>query len=383
MRIVPEAALALASADRRPPRGDIFDQLVAVAERHLSTSPHELLEMGPGSNFVRYSALLTELSLLAEIADDDRYLAHLRLVVDSLNDDGWRAGRFFDDHIQLPFVLGALAIAVDLVGTILSPDERRRWLVTVDAMAGHLHGQLSTKRWGSLERRVWNHNIIGYAALGLAASVVDGPEADAWLDLAIERSRLFLEEGVTPAGMTWEGISYCGFVFKLLGPFLNVLELRGRRSEVCPPAMDQRLRGIPAWYAHSMFPRGSFVQNFNDSHAHPNAALEGFLVTFARDQPDLCGLVWQRLVGSGGLRNFGHHGRCSSLAEAMLFAPPEPYDPAALEVLDLVYRCGDVGFVSARQLGRRSVRAPVQRRTLHGRAARSIGQQLVHLHGQR
>jgi Heparinase II/III-like protein len=349
LKIVPDAALALASTDRRPPRDQILHRLEAVAEtRHLATSPQDLLELGPGYNFVRYSSLLTDLSLLSRIADDDRYPDHLRLVVDSLTGGGWRSGRFFDQHIQLPFVLGALTIAYDLFGNELPTEERSRWLATVREMTEHLAGQLATRRWGSLERRLWNHNILGYAGLGLGAVILDGPDASAWLDLAIERSRIFLREGVTRAGMTWEGISYCGFVFKLLGPFINAVELCGRRSELCPPEVEARLRNVPVWFAHSMFPKGGFVQNFNDAAWNAHKALEGFLASFAREQPDLCGVIWQRLVGAHGSGTYGRDPRASCLAEAMLFVPPEPYDPEPLARLDLFFGCEDVGYVSAR-----------------------------------
>ena len=49
-----------------------------------------------------------------------------------------------------------------------------------------------------------------------------------WGNAGIDRGRRFLETGVSPAGMTWEGLSYCGFVFKHLGAFIEGLRASAR-----------------------------------------------------------------------------------------------------------------------------------------------------------
>src|SRR6185436_18629667 len=97
----------------------------------------------------------------------------------------------------------ALALADDLIEGTLPEHDRGQVRDTIRTMARHLHRELTTKRWGSLERVRWNHGIVGYSALGLAAALLDDREAMPWLELAVDRARLFLEEAVTPAGMTW------------------------------------------------------------------------------------------------------------------------------------------------------------------------------------
>ena len=116
--------------------------------------------------------------------------------------------------------------------------------------------------------------------------------------------------------------------------------------------LEQRLRRIPVWYAHETFPRGTWLQNYNDSHWDPSQALWGFLQSFGGLEPDLCAAVWDRLVGAPGSATFGAHARLSSLAEAMTFFPDVPVDENTVDRLDDWFYCPDVGYLSARDTWR-------------------------------
>jgi hypothetical protein len=316
---------------------------------HLRTSADQLHQLGSSSNLFVWNAHISELSLASAVSDDERYLEHALDIVRSLAGEGWRTSRF-DEHIHIPFVLAAVAGFYDLHRDELGSDAE---LVvhTISAMATELARQLREQPWGDIKLTAWNHNIVGYATLGIAALVLDDHlEADAWLDVAIERARRFLEIGVTPAGMTWEGLSYCGFVFKHLGVFIHGLRARTPSIDLVGPGSEaeQRLRRVPVWYAHETFPRGTWLQNYNDSHWDPSQALWGLLQFFAGLEPELCAVVWDRLVGAAGSATFGSHARWSSLAEALAFFPAVAIDREVLERLDDCFHCPDVGYLSAR-----------------------------------
>jgi hypothetical protein len=237
---------------------------------------------------------------------------------------------------------------------VLADEDRHVLFATIAAMTEHVWEQLTTQPWGAVKRTVWNHNVVAYTAVTLAGlTVPDHPLAEEWVANGFDRTRRFLEEGVTPAGMTWEGLGYCGLVFKHLGMVLAAIDNLGWRDRYFPAggSLEQRLARVPEWYAHSVFPRGCYLQNYNDSQWDPHSALWGFLLTFAPYRPELCAAIWERLVGTTGLGTFGYHGRRSSLAEAMLFFPDVDLDLRRIAEIDDVFCCPDVGYLAARDKG--------------------------------
>ena len=155
---------------------------------------------------------------------------------------------------------------------------------------------------------------------------------------------------MTAAGMTWEGHHYCGYVFQHLGLFLRGLRGAGRIGEVAPPgsALEAKLHRVPHWYAHDLFPRGKWLQNYNDSHWDPSSSLLGFLLTFTEYEPALCAAVWDQLVGRPGRRTFGFDSRFSSVGEALLWFPDGPIRPLGELGLDDHFHCPEVGYVATR-----------------------------------
>jgi hypothetical protein len=341
--------LDLARNNDAYPRDQIRGRLMGACASHLKTTPEKLHQLGSSSNLFVWNALISELSLASALTDDERYLEHALTVVRSLAGEGWQTSSF-DEHIHIPFVLAAVAGFYDLHRGRLGDGDTECVAGTITAMADHLHTELRTHPWGDVKLTVWNHNIVGYASLGLAALAVDDQRADAWLEVSVDRAARFLDTGVTGAGMTWEGLSYCGFVFKHLGPLIQGLRASAEAVDLVPPGSEReaRLRRIPVWYAHETFPRGTWLQNYNDSHWDPSQALWGFLQSFGGLEPDLCGAVWDRLVGAPGSATFGAHTRWSSLAEAMAYFPDVAVDPAVVRRLGDSFHCPDVGYLTAR-----------------------------------
>src|SRR5262249_20582296 len=157
-------------------------------------------------------------------------------------------------------------------------------------LAEHLAHQQATTSWGDMERVAFNHTIIAYSALGSGAvALLDRhPAAPSWLDRAQQAVRRFLDVGLTDAGVTWEGITYCGYDFKYIGVFLAGLRSRGIEADVVAPgsSIEAKLRRVPVWYAHDTFPRGSYLQNYNESSWDPHRAIWGLLLTFGSYEPE-------------------------------------------------------------------------------------------------
>ena len=288
---------------------------------------------------------------MAALTPGGGHLDHLVESVSPMVRGGWHQGAGFERHLSVPFVVAALAGCYDTHHDRLLEHGQTVIEEIIVELAEFNWEQLTTTSWGDPARMAFNHTVIAYAALGAAAvSLLERhPDAGRWLEMALDRCARFLDEGLSHAGMTWEGITYCGFDFKYVGVFLCGLRTRGLDAEIVPPnsPIESKLRLVPTWYAHEMLPTGSYLQNFNDSTWDPHRALWGFLLTFAKYEPDLCATIWDRLVGNEGLRTYGADRHWSSLAEAMIFYPGTESE-TSLEPLDDVFFAADVGYLSAR-----------------------------------
>jgi hypothetical protein len=351
MLLLSDAQLERARTDRTYPRGRIFAHLQRACDRHLDATPEHLRGLSPIRNLLVWDAFVAELGLMHVVTEDERFLDHLLRFVRTLADGGWRTVEV-SEHLHAPIVFSALAGLDDLCGSRLAPGDADTLRRTMVEIAEFLWADLQEGGWGAPERTVWNHNVIAYSAIGLAGLTLDDHRlASTWTEIAIERARRFLEVGVTRAGMTWEGHHYCGYVFKQLGALLQALTTSGLVSEVVVPGAEHeaRLHRVPHWYAHDLFPRGKWLQNYNDSHWDPHSSLLGFLLAFARYEPAICAAVWDRLVGMPGRRTFGFDSRFSSLAEAMFWFPPGPVPKLTeLDGLGEQFFCPEVGYLSAR-----------------------------------
>ena len=341
--------VAHARADRGHPRDEIFRRLELVCTRHLQLTDHSLFEL-QGRSFVRWRATIEELSGMAALAPDGVYLDHLVQIVSPMANGRWREGSGFERHLAVPWVLTALAGCLDTHRARLANGQTAIEDIVAE-FAGFLSHEQATTSWGDMERVAFNHTIIAYAALGAGAiALLDRhPEAPSWLERALEATRRFLDIGLTSAGLTWEGLSYCGYDFKYVGVFLSGLRARGLEADIVPPgsSIEAKLRRVPVWYAHETLPRGSYLQNCNESMFDPHRAVWGLLLSFGRYEPDLCAAVWDRLVGAQGQRSYGAHPLWSSLAEAMFFYP-ETNGASSVERLEDVLYAPEVGYLSAR-----------------------------------
>jgi heparinase II/III-like protein len=232
-------------------------------------------------------------------------------------------------EVHAAFVMIGLAVALELAQESLDGEVLAHGRAAIERLAHRLDGGVNTEAWGQrgVNRAAWNHSIVAFAALGAAGlALPDHPDSQRWIALAAERSLLFFEHGVTPAGMTREGLSYCGFVFRNLFPFLAGARARGAFDYRDPQQnrFVQRLTRIPTWYAGEVFPGGGWLQNLGDSYWDPNPALAGFLPVFSALDEHRAAEVWRRTVGEDGMRSYGADRslRWSTVFESLLWGPP-------------------------------------------------------------
>lgn len=297
--------------------------------------------------FVIQNGLL-ELSLVAGLGEEDRHIDALSVLIAALDDSGI-SSEHLPEELHSSFVLIGLAVALDLAGHLLTEETLITGRAAIETLAERLDGESLIKEWGQPVKRraAWNHSIVSYAGIGTAGlALPDHPSAAHWVALATERALLFFEHGVTAAGMTREGLAYCGFVFRNLGLFLRGAKATGA-FDYLDPAQNpylERLARVPEWYAGEIFPYGGWMQNLNDSYWDPNYALIGWLTTFMAIRPALVSAVWQRTLGEDGRATFGLDPTltASSAFESALWHPE-----AAVKADEepSFYHCPDVGYV--------------------------------------
>lgn len=283
------------------------------------------LDLGLASNLFQVQGILLETSLAFACSGEERYLQPVRHCLGAIADGDVRRARL-PNEVHRAFVVVGLAVAHELCGEAI---DRELLEATVATIVAELHHASQHEEWGDrvLKRNAWNHTAVAYAAIGCGGLLCAerDPRAVQWLADALERVQLFFADGVSEAGMTREGLTYCGFVFRNLAPLLLAMRNAGAwdyRSAVQNPHVE-RLRRVPRWYAIETFPGGSWLQPINDSYWSPKRAMCGFLPTFGALAPALTAWVYDMLLGA---RGDASHGRdpgmaTSSLFESVLWGP--------------------------------------------------------------
>ncbi len=313
--------------------GSVAAKLHENAELAVSDPRYESpLELGLASNLFQVQGLLLEASLAFACSGEERYLQPVERCLRGIADERTRKARL-PNEVHRAFVLVGLAVAHELCGEAI---DRTLLKNTVAQLAAELHHAAGQEEWGDevLKRNAWNHTAVAYAAIGCGGLLCDehDPRARQWLNDALGRVRLFFADGVTDAGMTREGLTYCGFTFRNLAPLLLAARNAGvwdYRSPQENPHVE-RLRKVPRWYAIETLPGGRWLQPINDSYWSPKRAMCGFLPTFAALDEPLTAWVYDMLLGA---RGDGGHGQdrgmaTSSLFESLLWAPPQTPAPA-------------------------------------------------------
>ena len=295
------------------------------------------LELGLASNLFQVQNILLEAALAFACSGEQRYLQPVERCLRDIADERLRKARL-PNEVHKAFVVVGLAVAHELCGETI---DRALLKDTVAILTAELHQAAAHEEWGDrvLKRNAWNHTAVAYAAIGCGGLLCDehDPRARLWLTDALDRVRLFFADGLTEAGMTREGLTYCGFAFRNLAPLLLAARNAGvwdYRSPTENPHVE-RLRKVPGWYAIETLPTGRWLQPINDSYWSPKRAMGGFLPTFAALDGALTAWVYEMLLGE---RGDGSHGQdrgmaTSTLFESLLWAPSPTAEVTLPEVL--------------------------------------------------
>lgn len=257
---------------------------------------------------------------------DDRFAEHGKKLALFLASGGWNASNFTNE-IHHAFVLNGIASFLWDAESYITTQDSGYIREFLGSIAAELLNQSKRQEWGRAirKRNAWNHTAIAFSGIGTAGLLVrqQHPDAARWREIGRERALLFFQDGITPAGMTREGLAYCGFVFRNLGVFLRGSREKDGWDYTSPTDNPyvERLRSIPRWYAADLFPKGAYLQAWNDSYWQPHSALCGFLSVFGELAAAIAVHVWNHLVGLDGDRSFGAHPHHSSLSESAKFVP--------------------------------------------------------------
>ncbi len=310
------------------------------------------------SLFIIHNAIL-ELGLLYKIIDDDQagQLAKTLVMQISLRNDQLK--NLFAEEIHTAFILTAIILFVyDLAPELFSEQEKATVLEFIRQKTESLWQESRTQAWGRREfkRNAWNHTAIAFCGLAIGAISLRDYHAPAqgWLEVAISRVEDFLINGITDAGMTREGLWYCGFVSKILGLLLgicrrNYIKVQG---EFLDDKYSQKLDKLIKGYLYEVFPQGKYLNNWNDSYWDPHPALWGYLTLGANRNTELVSYVWEKLVGQNGLGTYGssNHLVYSCLFDAYVFMPypvPSAFQPETANLSPLNF-CPEIGYVNTR-----------------------------------
>jgi hypothetical protein len=346
--VTEEELAALRTESDRGVESPELSALIRSAERAKAIGADGLWRNPPGLNLFVLNAALLDVALAAYVTADPTYTELLSALLGGFIVDGGRP-ELFPDEVHTGFMLNAVVAAIDVAGGTLDHELVSRSLDRLSDLAEALFRTSSRAEWGRPvpKRLAWNHAIIAFSGLGCAGIALDGhAQAAAWRDIALDRSLGFLEHGVTEAGLTREGLAYCGMVFRNLGLFLRGLRCAGAFDYVDGDQNPylERLARVPRWYAGELFPGGRWLQNWNASHWEPKRAMGGFLMTFAPLDPHTTRRVWDRTLGSAGDGTYGFENSLakSTAFEAALWRPSASGSPV-LE--DRWLHCADSGYV--------------------------------------
>jgi hypothetical protein len=328
---------------------DIRQRLVESALRATSLDASRMRALPPSLNLFVWQNVLMELGGGFALSGDRRLLRHGQDLLLDLTRGGWVASNF-PEEIHRAFVLNGMAVFLEHTRPYWRTDVLSEVNDLIARIAGELYRESSEHEWGKdiRQRNAWNHAAVTFSAIGTAGVILPRHScSDRWRQIGIERIVSFFRHGVTDAGMTREGLAYCGFVFRNLAVTLEIARTRNfwdYQSDRDNPHRA-KLSQIPEWYEAEVFPGGSLLQNWNDSYWDPRPALRGFLTSFANLSPSTTARVWNRLVGPDGDMSYGADNRFlwSCLYESALYPPElahltQPSPEGA-------FACRDVGYV--------------------------------------
>ncbi len=340
------------------PFNKIYEQIKANCEYAKKLGAESILKTpASGSIFVVHNVLL-ELWLGYKLVDDLEAANLAKHLVKEISLNHVSYPNVFAEEIHTAFVVTAIILFRDFAPELFSAEEHKLIVEFIEQIARKLWQESLTKPWGRKERgrNAWNHTVMAFSGLAIAAISLRNnvSEAQKWLDVAMGRVEDFFIDGITDQGMTREGLWYCGFVSKILGLLLRICRKNNIKvnGEFLDDKYSDKLDRLVEWYFYELFPRGKYLNNWNDSYWNPHPALWGYLTIGSQRNPSLVNCVWELLVGNKGLASYGREPglNFSSLFDAYLFFPQSSIPPLELNKSSLPTRlfCSDLGYLNIR-----------------------------------
>ncbi len=330
---------SLSERVKQDPVDAIYARMVENTQTYMRQSWNDIDGIAHPFRNMYWRALCEELTLMTCVTKDRQYLEHaLVLLRKQYETQAW-ADLY---HPRNPHYLGnvmmGLCFLYDVAYRELAQEDRAM-LEAMIRQAGRRQYEESFKDpWGKPgipSRYLWNHSMIGYATLGMAAITLGNPddETELWLARAATPTFYYLtREGFTEQGINREGVYYSGYANYSLAPFAEALRLNFN----IPWITNERVARYMEWVQYEMLPGGGLLNNFNDCLTDPVPALRGYLTFNRTHRLPIARYAWDHLVGSEGNGTYGgsdlDYINFGGLAEALMLYP---LDQAPIESTEI------------------------------------------------
>ena len=159
----------------KPPCDTIYVRLLEAADRHLGSGFDEMAELPPWNRVFAWHNVLLELVLVGHLSEKESYRKHAMSLIHQLaasKGAGWSLFDRYTPHGH-GIVLTALCLVYDLTSASLSADDRTTLETVIEIYASGIFNSSNSNYWGDTReaRDMWNHSMVGYAALAHAAPV--------------------------------------------------------------------------------------------------------------------------------------------------------------------------------------------------------------------
>ncbi|NET25184.1 hypothetical protein [Okeania sp. SIO1I7] len=212
-----------------------------------------------------------ELCLAYKFAEDKEAGKLAKNIVNKISQNYSRYPNLFSEEIHRAFVLTAIILFRDIAPELFTVEEHLCLVEFIEKKTRETWQESHSKIWGRKEKQLnsWNHRIIAFSSLAIAAiSLLNYlPKAQELLNVAMSRVEDFFIDGISDQGMTREGLWYCGFVAKILGILLRICRQKNIKvnGEFLDDKYSYKLDRLVEWYLYESFPRGKYLNNWNDS----------------------------------------------------------------------------------------------------------------------
>jgi|GEM_PF-4557734 len=309
------------------------DALLQSADVYLNKSFAQLCKVGPWPRIFIWHNYPLEMCLASELTGDPRYRAKAFTDLHALaqfEDLGYHLFSKYPPHGPGLLVV-ALGIVLQTFGDQLNADEITLCHTLIESYCQRIDTSRRESAWGDSKpaRLMWNHSIVGYAALyfggfsrlhsQLNLTPHERTQVQEWYQLGRDKSLAFLLYGLTECGVNREGLAYAGMTLKAVMPCVY-------QEAIVNGELDQtlleRLQRYTEYLAYEVVPEGSTLWNYNDSYMNPLLALNGYWTAAELSgQQAIAAPVWQQLLGDQGNQTYGFDQKLwrSSVFESVMF----------------------------------------------------------------